>query len=51
MRFEVLMAVKKLMVVFWVKTLCGLIGGYHCCEGIYCLHLQGRLEDGDNMFL
>jgi hypothetical protein len=28
MKFEVLIAVKMSTVVFWVKTLCGLAGGY-----------------------
>jgi hypothetical protein len=27
-RFEVLMAVKTLMMVFWTVTLCGLVGRY-----------------------
>jgi hypothetical protein len=39
--FEVLMVVNMSLVVFWVVTLCGLVGGYHHFEGTYCLHLQG----------
>jgi hypothetical protein len=30
MRFEVLIAVKMLMLAFWVVTPCGLVGRYQC---------------------
>jgi hypothetical protein len=39
-RFEVLTAVKMPMLVIWVLMQCGLVGGYHCFVGTYCLHLQ-----------
>jgi hypothetical protein len=39
-RFEVLTAVKMLMLFFWVVMLCGLVGRYQCFGGTYCLHLQ-----------
>jgi hypothetical protein len=38
--FEVLTAVKMLMVVFWVVTPCGLVGGYQHFRGTYCLYIQ-----------
>jgi hypothetical protein len=41
MTFEVLTLVKKAMLVFWVVTLCALVGRYRCLRGTYCLHLQG----------
>jgi hypothetical protein len=42
MRFEVLMALKILLLVFWVVMACGLfIGRYKHYRGTYCLHLQG----------
>jgi hypothetical protein len=40
MRFEVLTAVKMLMLVFWIVTPCGLVGRYQRFGGTYCLHLQ-----------
>jgi hypothetical protein len=40
MRFEVFMAVKMSMSVFWVVTPCGLRGKYQRFRGTYCLHLQ-----------
>jgi hypothetical protein len=36
MRFEILTVVKMLKLVFWVVTLCSLIGGE-----TYSFHLQG----------
>jgi hypothetical protein len=41
MRFEVLTAVKMLMLIFWVFTPYGLVGTYKRFGGAYCLHLQG----------
>jgi hypothetical protein len=29
------------VLVFWVVTLCGLVGRYHNFRGTYCFHLQG----------
>jgi hypothetical protein len=37
MRFEVLMAVKMLMLVFWVVMPYGLVGTYQYFGGTYCL--------------
>jgi hypothetical protein len=37
-RFEILAAVKISIVVFWVVTPCGLIGGYQHFGGMYRLH-------------
>jgi hypothetical protein len=36
MGFGVLIAVKVLMLVFWVITPCGLVGRYHHFAGTYC---------------
>jgi hypothetical protein len=41
MRFEVLMAVKMSILVFWVVMPCGLVGRYQHSGGTYCLCLQG----------
>jgi hypothetical protein len=41
MRFGLLTAMKMSMVVFWVVTSCGLVGGCQRFGGTYCLHLQG----------
>jgi hypothetical protein len=38
-KFEVLTAVKILMLVFWVVRPCGLVGRYQHFVGTYCLHL------------
>jgi hypothetical protein len=35
MRFEVLMAVKMSVLVFWVIMLCGLVGKYQYFRGTY----------------
>jgi hypothetical protein len=40
-RFEVLTAVKMLIVVFWVVTPCSLVGGYQRLGGTYSFHFQG----------
>jgi hypothetical protein len=40
MRFEVLTAVKMLILVFWVVTSYGHVGRYQHFRGTYCLHLQ-----------
>jgi hypothetical protein len=32
------------MVVFWVVTPCGLVGGYQHFGGTYSLHLRGELK-------
>jgi len=34
MRFEVLMAVKIRIVVFWVMAPCGLVVGYQCLRNV-----------------
>jgi hypothetical protein len=47
-KFEVLTAVKMLIVVFWVMTLCDLVGGYQHFRGKYCLHLQDEVTEGDH---
>jgi hypothetical protein len=44
MRFEVCTAIKMSIVVFWVVTACGLVGGYQRFEKKYRLHLQGTLK-------
>jgi hypothetical protein len=41
LRFQVHMAVKMSMLVFWVVTPCGLVGRYQRFGGTYRLHLQG----------
>jgi hypothetical protein len=46
MRFEVLMTVKMLMLVFWVATPCELVGRYHHFKGTFYLYLQDNLMDG-----
>jgi hypothetical protein len=33
-----------LMMVFWVVIPCGLVGGYRCFRGIYCLYLYPEDE-------
>lgn len=42
-----------LIVAFWVTTPYSPVGGYHCCEGTCCLHIQCwtefYLEDGSWM--
>jgi hypothetical protein len=43
-RYEVLMVVKILIVVFCVVMLCGLIGGCQRFRGMYCFHLQGEVN-------
>jgi hypothetical protein len=45
-KVKVLIAVKMLMVVFCVVTLCGLVSGYHCFGGTYCLHLHDWSNEG-----
>jgi hypothetical protein len=52
MRFEVLTAqtVKTSMLIFWVVTLCGLVGRYQSFGGTRCLHFSFN-EDGSIMFL
>jgi hypothetical protein len=35
MRFEVFMAVKLSVVVFWILMQCGVVGGYQCFIGMY----------------
>jgi hypothetical protein len=40
MRTEVLMAVKTLILIFWVVTPCKLLGRYQHFGGIYCLYPQ-----------
>jgi hypothetical protein len=47
MRFELLSAVKMLMLVFWVVTPCGLVRRYHRFGGTY----TSGPEDGGRMFL
>jgi hypothetical protein len=32
------------MLIFWIVTLCGLLGRYQCFGGTYCLHLQGQSD-------
>jgi hypothetical protein len=39
--FEVLTAVKMLMLFFWVVTPHGLVGRYQCFGGRYCLCVHG----------
>jgi hypothetical protein len=29
------------IVMFWVMSLCSIVGGHQCCKGTCCLHLQG----------
>jgi hypothetical protein len=41
-RCEVFTAVKIHVQVFWVVTLCSVVG-YHCFGGPYCLHLEGEV--------
>jgi hypothetical protein len=41
MRFEVVTAVKMLMLVFWVVTPYGLVDKYQCFGGTYVFLLQG----------
>jgi hypothetical protein len=45
MRFEVLTAVKKSMLVFWVVTPCGIVVKYQRFGGTYCPHLQGQCDE------
>jgi hypothetical protein len=40
-RFEVLMVVKMLMLVFWVVIQCEVVGTYQCFGATYCLHHHG----------
>jgi hypothetical protein len=35
------MAVRMLMLVFWVVTPCGRVSRYQRFRGTYCLHVQG----------
>jgi hypothetical protein len=44
-RFEVFMAGKIHVEVFWAVTPCGVVAGYQHFGGHCCLHLQG--EDGN----
>jgi hypothetical protein len=44
MRLEVLIVVKMVMVVVWVVMPCGLVDGYQCFGGKYCLHLHPHLQ-------
>jgi hypothetical protein len=50
-RFEVFIAVRMMMMFFWVLVPCRLISRYKRFGETYCLHLQGCPEDGDRMFL
>jgi hypothetical protein len=43
MRFEILAAMKMLMLVFWETTPRGLVGRYKRFGGTYCLLYQGRI--------
>jgi hypothetical protein len=47
-RFEVLTAVKMLMLFFWVVTPCGLVGRYQLFEEICCLHLETSTQNNNN---
>jgi hypothetical protein len=38
--FDVITAVKILILLFWVVTPCGLVGRHHRFGGTYCHHLQ-----------
>jgi hypothetical protein len=40
MRSQVIKTVKTSKEVFWVVTSCGLVDGYQCFTGTYCLHLK-----------
>jgi hypothetical protein len=42
--YEVFAAMKFQVAVFWVVTPYGVVVGYHCFEGPYCLHLQGEVS-------
>jgi hypothetical protein len=44
MEFEVLLAVKVSMLVFWVVTPYGLVGIYQRYERTYCFHLQVQVH-------
>jgi hypothetical protein len=46
--FQVLTAVKMLIVVFWVVMPCGFAGSYQCFRGTY--HLHQHPEDEGNTF-
>jgi len=48
--FEVFMAVKIQVKVFWVVLMCGVVG-YQCFVWQFCLHLKGEDEDGGSMVL
>jgi hypothetical protein len=41
-RFEVFMAVKIQVKVFWVVIPCSAVVGYYCLGRPCCLHLQGE---------
>jgi hypothetical protein len=49
MRYEVLMALKMLIAVYCVVTLCSLVAGYQCFEEY--LSSIFYPEDGDDKFL
>jgi hypothetical protein len=51
MRFEVLMTVKMLMLVYWVLTLCGPVGRYQRFGGTYCLHLHSIIAQKTNIYI
>jgi hypothetical protein len=48
-RFEVFMAVRIQVEIFWVMMLRSAVVRYQCFGGPYCLHLQ--LEDGGSTVL
>jgi len=39
-QFEVLTFVKPHIVIFWVMTICGFVGGVHCFGIKFCFHFQ-----------
>jgi hypothetical protein len=49
MRFEVLMVVKMLMLVFWIVMLCGLVGRYQCFGGTFCFHLRASVCSSERL--
>jgi hypothetical protein len=46
-RFEIFMAAKNQVEIFWIVMLCSVVVGHYCFGGLCGLHLQGKLNDAE----